>query len=491
MNEFILSLIKYATIFTCMAYAYIKLLRIKPNAWDLLDLPAVFALTFVLSLTAVFVKLLVPLSFLLLGSAFLFLRYRKPFYVTITVSAIALGISIVIFNLAMMTVYPIASAFYFVENQNLKIILVQICVSFLQIACVLLLFRIKRLRSGLNPETKNATFDILLYLSIACIFTMMMLYAEEVKQYMLKVAILFISLCGLLLITWWRRHISYNYRDGADKKKLEELEQAVHEHELQATQNDFEVKAFSKLFHYLNKAIPDCAVLVESAAAQTGCNDACAARDILSRVLQEMNFTNRKCSLQGIPQTGVREIDMPILSLFTAAEQCRLMVSTDISNDGLIRFNDTKIDKNDLHTILTYLCDNARIAALELPDAKVRLVLASHNRYPVIRVYDSGKQFDENVLARLGIEQNTSREGGSGWGLFTVFELLDKYKASFTLDEEPQVLGFSKFIEIAFDGQHSFTVRTCRNSVAFACASRKNFNVILYDSDVLRDGTNG
>ena len=130
MNEFILSLIKYATIFTCMAYAYIKLLRIKPNAWDLLDLPAVFALTFVLSLTAVFVKLLVPLSFLLLGSAFLFLRYRKPFYVTITVSAIALGISIVIFNLAMMTVYPIASAFYFVENQNLKIILVQLCVSF-------------------------------------------------------------------------------------------------------------------------------------------------------------------------------------------------------------------------------------------------------------------------------------------------------------------------------------------------------------------------
>ena len=491
MNEFILSLIKYAAIFTCMTYAYIKLLRIKPSVWDLLDLPAVFALTFVLSLTAVFVKLLVPLGFLLLGSAFLFLRFRKPIYVTVTVSAIALGISIVLYLFSFLIATLLTVSFHLVNNEYIQKTIGVVFDAVLQISGVLLLFRIKRLCSGLNPETKNATFDILLYLSIACIFTMMMLYAEEIKQYMLKVAILFISLFGLLLITWWRRHISYNYRDGADKKKLEELEQAVHEHELQATQNDFEVKAFSKLFHYLNKAIPDCAVLVESAAEQTGCNDACAARDILSRVLQEMNLTNRKCSLQGIPQTGVREIDMPILSLFTAAEQTRLKVSTDISNDGLIRFNDTKIDKNDLHTILTYLCDNARIAALELPDAKVRLVLASHNRYPVIRVYDSGKQFDENVLAMLGIEQITTREGGSGFGLCTVFELLDKYLASFTLDEEPQVLGFSKFIEIAFDGQHSFTVRTCRNSVALACASRKNFNVILYDSDVLRDGTNG
>lgn len=491
MNEFILSLIKYAAIFTCMTYAYIKLLRIKPSVWDLLDLPAVFALTFVLSLTAVFVKLLVPLGFLLLGSAFLFLRFRKPLYVTVTVSAIALGISIVLYLFSFLIATLLTMSFHLVNNEYIQKTIGVVFDAVLQISGVLLLFRIKRLCSGLNPETKNATFDILLYLSIACIFTMMMLYAEDIKQYMLKVAILFISLCGLLLIIWWRRHINYTYRDRQDKKKLDELEQSVNEHELNSTQTNFELNAFAKLFHYLNKAIPDCAVLVESAAEQTGCNDACAARDILSRVLREMNLTNRKCSLQGIPQTGVREIDMPLLSLFSYAEHSGLKVSTDISKDAINRFYDAGIDKNDLHTILTYLCDNARLAALELPEPTVRLELAEQTPYPVIRVYDSGKQFDENVLARLGIEQITTREGGSGFGLCTVFELLDKYLASFTLDEEPQVFGFSKFIEIAFDGQHSLTVRTSRISVALACAARNNFNVILYDSDVLRDGTNG
>ncbi len=491
MNEFILSLIKYTTIFTCMAYAFIKLLRIKPSVRDLLDLPAFFALSFILSFIAVFVKLLVPIGFLLLGSAFLFFRFRKPLYVTVTVSSIALGIAIVIFNLAMITVYPIASAFYFVENQNLNIILVQICVSFIQIACVILLFRIKRLRSGLDPEAQNASFDILLYLSIACIFTMMTLYAEDIKQYMLKVAILFISLCGLMLIIWWRRHINYTYRDRQDKKKLDELEESLNELKLKSTQKDLELTVFSKLFHYLNKAIPDCAVLVESAAAQTACTDACAAWDILSHVLQEMNLTNRKCCLQDVPQTGVREIDMPVLNLFIAAEQSRLKVSTDITKDAINRFFNTEIDKKDLHTILTYLCDNARIAALELPDPMVRLELTSHNSFPVIRIYDTGNRFDEKVLAKLGIEQITTREGGCGIGLFSVFGLLDKYKASFSLDEKPNVLGFSKLIEIAFDGLHSVNIRTSRISVARACSSRKNFNILVYDSLILRDGTNG
>ena len=106
-------------------------------------------------------------------------------------------------------------------------------------------------------------------------------------------------------------------------------------------------------------------------------------------------------------------------------------------------------------------------------------------------VYDTGNRFDEKVLTKLGIEQISTREGGCGIGLFSVFGVLDKYKASFSLDEKPNVLGFSKLIEIAFDGLHSVNIRTSRISVARACSSRKNFNILVYDSLILRDGTNG
>jgi len=136
------------------------------------------------------------------------------------------------------------------------------------------------------------------------------------------------------------------------------------------------------------------------------------------------------------------------------------------------------------------------ISALGSPNAKVRVELgATVNQKPLIRVYDSGEQFDEQVLEKLGLEQITTRAGvgGSGIGLFTVFEILEKYGASFKLDEAPQSFGFTKFIEIAFDGRHSFTVRTCRESVIAVCSARKGITVerVVSDEEILRDGTNG
>ena len=146
--------------------------------------------------------------------------------------------------------------------------------------------------------------------------------------------------------------------------------------------------------------------------------------------------------------------------------------------------------------MLSYLCDNAVISALGLPAAKVRLELGATKRFePLIRIYDSGEQFDEKVLSRLGLEQITTRAyvGGSGIGLFTAFEILAKYGASFTLDEAPKISG-SKVIEIAFDGCNSITVRTMRESAIDACVARRGIIVERIESEeeeTLRDGTNG
>ena len=119
--------------------------------------------------------------------------------------------------------------------------------------------------------------------------------------------------------------------------------------------------------------------------------------------------------------------------------------------------------------MLSYLLDNAVISALGSPNAKVRTELKeTANKKPLIRIYDSGEQFNERVLAKLGQEEVTTRagDGGNGIGLFTVFEILRKYGASFTLDEAPDRIGFTKCIEIAFDGRRFFLVRTYRESVA-------------------------
>lgn len=496
MNEFIISLIKYTAIFICILYAYTKLMHIKLKAWDLFDIPLFIALSSVLYFVTVYVKMLVPIGLLIFGIAFLFLRFRKPFYETVTVGTIALGISIVLMTLSFIVGFLVAPALHFIEDEAVKTIIAQLINSIIQIVCLLILFKIKRLQSGINPKITNPTFEIMLHLSVGAIVSMMLLYIKNVTQSMLEISLIISTLFALLFILWWRKHITYNYREAVNRQNVNRMEDTIEEIKLNSVETDLQVAVYSKLFHFLNKAVPDCAYLAEIAAEKTGCEDACAARDMLRKILSEMNLANEKCSLQNVPQTGERLIDVPIIQLFTVAERKSLNVSVDISADAKSWFSDGKLHKEDIHTLLSYLLDNAMISALGAPNAKVRLELNStKNKKPLIRVYDSGEQFDEEVLAKLGLEQITTRAGtgGNGIGLFTVFEILTKYGASFMLDEDPQSFGFKKCIEIAFDGLCGFTVRTSRQSVAAACSARKGITVEPIDADgeEKRDGTNG
>ena len=154
MNEFIISLIKYTFIFMCMLYAYTKLLRIKLNAWDLFDIPLFIALSAVLHFVTVYIKILVPAGFFIFGVVFLFLRFRKTFYETVTVGTIALGVSIITFAVGLILSFPMAFAFYFIQNEILKNIIAQLSMSIIQMAGIFLLFKIKRLRSGVIRKVK-------------------------------------------------------------------------------------------------------------------------------------------------------------------------------------------------------------------------------------------------------------------------------------------------------------------------------------------------
>lgn len=496
MEEFIVCLIKYTAIFICMLYAYTKLMRLKLKVWDLFDILLFAALSAALYFVTVYVKILVPIGLLIFGTVFLYLRFREKFYDTVTVSTIALGISIVLMILSFIVGFLVAPALHFIEVETVRTIVAQLIDAVAQIIGVIILFRIKRLQSGLYPKSKNATFDILLYLSVICIFTMMLLYAEEVKQYMLKVVLLVIALCGLLLIVWWRRHITFNYRESEKQKNVDRLENTIAEYESNSAENAFKVAVYGKHNHYLNKALPNCAALAERAAEQTGNADVCAVRDMLRDMSRELGITNEKCSMKNIPQTGVGVVDAPLIQLFAAAEKKNFNASADISADVGSWFTESGLIKDDIHIMLSYLLDNAVISALGSPNAKVRAELKeTANKKPLIRIYDSGEQFNERVLAKLGQEEVTTRAGvgGNGIGLFTVFEILRKYGASFTLDEAPDRIGFTKCIEIDFDGRRFCLVRTYRESVAYVCAARKDVTVEIIGSDgeEKRDGTNG
>ncbi len=482
MNEFILSLIKYTAMFVCMVYAYMKLQRIKPTIVDLFTMPLFIILAAILSGVKGNAQIFVPIGFLIFGIIFLLLRFKKPIYETVTVGTISLGMSIIAYFIVFVFGTPVTLNFNFAINEEVKRISAAVFIAICQIVLIIIFFSIKRFQSGLIPKNKNATFDIILYLSVACIFAMTLLYADNVKEYMLKVVMLVIILCGLLLVFWCRKHITYNYLESNARQRLEILENELKERKLNYEEIEYQLNVYAKQFHYLNKALPDCVDLINHAAAETNCDYVRSAQKIMNSALCAMNIANEKCSLQNIPQTGVKLIDAPIKRLYNESDKKNLDASVDISANVQSWISDFRLDANDMYTLMTYLCDNAIISAYDSPNAKVRIELCeTAEQKPLIRIYDSGKLFDESVLAKLGKEKITTHSDGHGIGLVSVFKIIKNYGASFTLDETTSKLGFTKCIEIAFDGQGSITVRTNRDSISHACADRSDIIIERID----------
>lgn len=491
MNEFILSLFKYTSILICVLYTYTKLSRLKLKVLDLSAIPLFIALSAVLHFATVHIKILVPTGILLFVTVFLYLRFKRPVSETVTVSIIAFAVSIAIYVFVFTLSAPVTATCEFIKNDDVSIILANSIVSVLQILAPFLLFKIRRFRSGVDPYGDTATFEILLFSGICCIISMTLFYTD---QSLYEIVLIASAVCSLLLILRWRRHITYNYREAMKRRKVKNLEEEIAECELRSAENKLQVTSYSKTFHYLNKSIPHCTNLADKLADDTGCEDACALRNMLHRVSAEINVANEKCSFMNIPLTGVRVIDMPVYELYTLAETKNIKVSADVSADVKSWFSDDGLDTGDIHILLSYLCDNAVHSALGLPNPRVRIEFTkTPDNAPVIRIYDSGKQFDEKVLAKLGSEIITTRasSGGSGIGLFTVFGILAKYNASFFLDETSRIFGFNKFLEITFDNLRSVTLRTSRFSVVNACSHRADIKVLLPDASARRDGTEG
>ena len=149
MIEFIICLIKYTSIFLVSLYAYTRLMQIKLKVWDLFDILIFAALSAILFFVTVYVKTLVPIGLLLFCIAFLFLRFRKTFYETVTVSSISLGLAILSLLLSFFITIPITVHVNFIKNENLQVVLAQIINSLVQVIGIFLLFKI---------ETKNSYY---------------------------------------------------------------------------------------------------------------------------------------------------------------------------------------------------------------------------------------------------------------------------------------------------------------------------------------------
>lgn len=122
--------------------------------------------------------------------------------------------------------------------------------------------------------------------------------------------------------------------------------------------------------------------------------------------------------------------------------------------------------ERDFLTILADLLENAQIATTCNLGTNILLHIGIIDGTYSINVWDSGIPFSKETLFYMGRKQYTTHKetGGSGIGLMSTFELLEKYQASFHIDEKLAMKNmYTKKVSVVFDGKREYHLHTNRD----------------------------
>ncbi len=464
MIEDILAITKYFVLFIGSFYGYFKLSKTKLRIINLLDILIAIIFSIGLYYATKQLQIIIPLCFLLLSYLYIIIRVRHSLLNTATICLISCGITIIIMAFAFIVSIPINYLiFLIIPNTAIRDCVAIIASDLLQLLFTFLIYKIKRFKSGITIQDNDGNIELLILVSILSIFLLTLTYTENVANSPLEIILLTLIFCGLELIIWWKKYVTNKYHT-----KIYKRNEALYEHRIEEYENERnnllnQNTELSKIIHRDNKLIPAMVMAVKELINNAPDN---AELNALLEQLEELSTEHREiidayqAKSDDLPKTNVIPIDAVLHYILSKAKQNNIEFTVNIANDCIHNLLSQITDIMDLTTILCDLGENAVIATKNISGSKILITFEnSGSNVPSICVFDNGPLFDEKVIANMGKKRITTHkdDGGTGIGLMTLFEILNKYNASFCLDEKPNN-EFTKYIRITFDNLHNVEI---------------------------------
>lgn len=464
--------IKYSFIIFCCTYIFFKL---QNRNIDTMKIIPCIPFSIIISFMVYYVRISVPYFTLIFISIFIVIFFnftnKQSLNIIITLTSISLSISYLCYTTSnIIIVSLIYILFNKINPDNIKIITVLLS-ALLQMILSYYLFKIKRLKKGLTLFKSKLSNDIGLFISILLIL-IASLFNNKINNNTLGIVILFsVIFIGLLLLLWWRRHITNIYIEKVNKRNIEILETALDEQKAKIKELKVQNEELSKIIHKDNKMIPAMNMAVEEIL---NCQSADEQKEKSKSLLVQLRVmsaerkgivTEYEVSNKNLPKANISSIDASLKYLLNKANQKN--IAFDLILTANIAHYLKSVDGNDLNTLILDLGENAIIATDEMDIRNILCVIGVENESLCISFFDSAKQFEPNVVANMGIKRITTHKktGGSGIGLMTVFEITQKHHASFVIDECIDNDSYSKCVSVCFDGMAQYRVNTERIDV--------------------------
>ncbi len=364
--------------------------------------------------------------------------------------------------------FGVAVAISFVLYTFLNIendIIINLLIAFIQSLFIFLFFKIKRFRNGFDfLKNQNIYIDII----ITNISTIIIFVYYLIGNYYHKTAtnmfILF-SFLGLFMITMIQEAFSMQYKQNLINKTIEEYKKEIKEKDQKIQELSNEKFNISKLNHEFYNRQMALELKVKELVSEAG--EEIGILDRINNLTKE--YSDNLQNLRSMPKlqlTDITEIDDMFKYMQEECYKSNIDFKLQIEGNIYYLINNI-ISKNKLETLIGDHIKDA-IIAINSSNNKYKsifVILGIKNNHYELCVYDTGKEFDIEVLLKLGLEPITSHRetGGSGIGFITTFETLKECKASLIIEEyNLDTTDYTKSVIIRFDNRNEYKIRTYR-----------------------------
>ena len=363
----------------------------------------------------------------------------------------------------------------FIKNIYVKNFILVILVGIVSFLLFKLFFKIKRFRKGLVFIEEGNKSNIGIIIGLISLLSIFFLYTNIKVDIRAVIIILLSFLCCGIFILWWKKYVDNLYITKLHKRDIEILEKGLEQNKVKIEYLTSQNNELAKIIHKDNKVLPAMKMAVlEFINDKNISNKKETGGDILKELevlyKERTNLINEyQNSIKKQNKTGILYLDAIINYLNSEAIKREIEFNFSFCCD--VKFLEKEDVVKSVGTLMADMGINA-LNSIKCSGQSVKICLSDVGNALTLTVYDTGNEIDKDVFLHMGLSRFTTRsqDGGSGIGLMTVFDIMQKHKSSLVINEKENY--FNKSISIRFDKKYSVVVNTYRQDVIKTCNNR-------------------
>ncbi len=382
---------------------------------------------------------------------------KKELYYSFLLTTISFGINYSIYMLSVIIAF-IPNAIFKIQNDYIGLLIILVNYTLL----IYRIFKLKRLKYGislLNGKLQDSYFSYWIF-NLCFMSLMFAIIFQEIALFdIVNIGTGLLLLIAFVLITI-KESIKLYYKQNLLIKDLESTKKELSEKNEELAKLEKENLEFSKTSHSLAHRQKVLEYKLNKLINGDKATPQDTTKEELKKELEDISKDiYKKPSDIEIEKTGIDKIDNMLEYMKSECDKNNIEFNLQIIGNIHYMVNHF-ISENDLEILLADHIKDA-IIAIQHSTNKNRSILVKIGKiqkYYGIYIYDSGVEFTDEVLNKLGKEPITTHKdsGGTGMGFMNTFDTLKRYNASLNIIkiDKPSLDNYTKSVEILFDSKN-------------------------------------